>query len=60
MKVIIKTSKEEYEFKGSLLCRAEINKRIKEFKGPLIPLIIRAFDDGTGQLTVYCGGCRML
>ncbi|MGM9968878.1 MAG: hypothetical protein ACI35S_00610 [Anaeroplasma sp.] len=60
MKVIIKTNKEKYEFKATIYCRYEIHKRIKEFKGPLIPLIIRAFDDGTGQLTVYCGGCRML
>lgn len=50
MKLIIITNKNIYEYKHVNDCRKEITDRIHIYTGPLVPLIIRAFNSETEVL----------
>lgn len=50
MKLIIITNKNIYEYKHVNDCRKEIADRIHIYTGPLVPLIIRAFNSETEVL----------
>lgn len=50
MKLTIITNKNTYEYKHVSDCRKEIVNRIHIYTGPLIPLIIRAFNSETEVL----------
>ena len=50
MKLTIITNKNTYEYKHVNDCRKEIADRIHIYTGPLVPLIIRAFNSETEVL----------
>ena len=50
MKVIIITNKNTYKYKHVNDCRKEIADRTHIYTGPLVPLIIRAFNSETEVL----------
>ena len=61
MKVIIITNKNTYKYKHVSDCRKEIVDRIHIYTGPLVPLIIRAFNSETEVLkNVYADGTILL